>query len=112
MAYTANDKDYALVNLTGMAPGQSLYKYDSVDSVDIVEDAGYFNNKDDELNLAKGDIIDAFAWTAEPFATASIIDEHKRFVVTNVIDNDAAASAGNVNVAEIGLSSGLLSSDG
>ncbi len=112
MAFIQNNKDYALINLTGMAPGQNLYKYDSVDSTDVVGDAAYFNNRDDELNFGVGDIVDCFAWTAEPFASGNLIDEHKRFVVTNVISNDAASSQGNVNMAEIGLSSGLLSSDG
>ncbi len=93
-------------------PGQMIYRYDSTDQVDVVEDAGYFNNKDDNLNLQKGDRIDAFTWDATPFAAASLVTEGKQFIVTNVISNDAAAAAGAVNVAEVFLATGLLSSDG
>jgi hypothetical protein len=108
MAYTAGN----LQGLVNAPPGRMLYRYDSTDQVDVVEDAGYFNNSDDNLNLAIGDRIDAFTWSATPFAAGSTISEAKQFVVTNVIANDAAASAGNVNVAEVFLSSGLLSSQG
>ena len=47
--------------------------------VDVVEDAGYFNNSDDNLNLAIGDRIDAFTWSATPFAAGSTISEAKQF---------------------------------
>ena len=44
-----------------------------------------------------------------PFAAGSTLSEVKFFVVTNVIANDAAASAGNVNIAEV-LGGGAISS--
>lgn len=94
------------------SPGRMLYKYDSTDQVDVVEDAGYFNNLEDNLNLAIGDRIDAFTWSDTPFASGNTITEAKQFVVTNVIPNDAAANAGAVNIAEVFLATGLLSSDG
>ncbi len=107
MAYSAGE----LLNLTGMAPGRGLYRYDSTTDLDLVEDAGYFNNVDDSLELGKGDIVHAFQWSATPFATASTLSAYKSFVVTNVISRDAAANAGAVNVAEIGVSTaGLISS--
>ncbi len=111
MAYAANDADYNLVLIAGAHPGNNLYRYDSIDQVDEVEDAGYFNNVDDDFNLAVGDLILALNWSAEPFAAGNSVDEAKQFVVTNVIARDAAASAGNVNIAEVFIATGLLSSD-
>lgn len=106
MAYTA-------ANLrcdTSAPPGKRAYRYDTTDEiVPDVEAAGYFNNKDDDLNLKKGDTIQVFQWaTAVGTGTVSKITD---YVVTNVIANDAAASAGNVNIAEYGVaSSGVISS--
>lgn len=107
MAYTAGN----LQGLVNAPPGRMLYRYDSTDQVDVVEDAGYFNNADDDLNLQIGDRIDAFTWSDTPFAAGNTITEAKMFVVTNVIANDADASAGAVNVAEVFIATGLLSSD-
>lgn len=104
MAYTAGN----LVLLTSVN-GYGHYRYDTTDEQVTVEAAGYFNNKDDDLNLAKGDTIKVFTWTtAVRTGTVSKIGD---FVVTNVIANDAAASAGAVNIAEYGISSaGAISS--
>ena len=89
--------------------GYGMYRYDSLDDVDLVEDAGYFNNVDDNLNLAVGDMIFAFDWTTA--VRTGTLQGVKAFVVTNVIARDATASAGAVNVAEILVSSaGLISS--
>lgn len=109
MAYTAGNL-HCLVNAP---PGRALYRYDcdgTVDDVDDVEAAGYFNNKDDNLNLQIGDRIDVFEWSATPFAAASTLTNALQLVVTNVISNDAAASAGNVNCAQIFLTTSLFSS--
>ena len=92
-------------------PGRMEYRYDSsVDLGDVVETAGFFNNLDDNLNLQKGDMITYVGWSATPFAAASVVNEVRKFVVTNVIANDAAASAGNVDIAEVFIASGILSS--
>lgn len=104
MAYTAGN-----LVLLNSANGFGQYRYDTTDELTTVEAAGYFNNKDDTLNLAKGDTIIVVVWsTAVRTGTLSKVSD---FVVTNVIANDAAASAGNVNIAEIGVSSaGAISS--
>jgi len=103
MAYTAGN-----LALISSVNGFGHYRYDSTDHPDVVETAGYFNNKDDNLNLAVGDIIHAVQWSVVRTGT---ISTYKDFIVTNVIANDASASAGNVNVAEIGISTaGALSS--
>jgi hypothetical protein len=109
MAYTAS----RLINLTGQAPGRNLYRYDidgSVDDVDDVEAAGYFNNKDDDLLLAIGDRVDVYEWSATPFAAASTLTNALQLVVTNTIATTAAASAGNVNAAQVFLTTSLFSS--
>ncbi|WP_428687236.1 hypothetical protein [Roseibium sp.] len=104
----AFDGDY-LLNETGMPPGYAKYVYHTTDEQVTVEAAGYFNNKDDNLQLAKGDRITVFTWTTAVLTGS--VSKIGEFVVTNVIANDAAASAGNVNVAEYGVSSaGALSS--
>ena len=104
MAYTAGG-----LSQISSVNGFGLYRYDSLDDVDLVEDAGYFNNLDDSLNLAIGDVIFAFDWTTA--VRTGTLNAVKAFVVTNVISNDAAASAGAVNVAEILVSSaGAISS--
>ena len=98
-----------LWNMTGMAPGRSLYCYHTTDLSDVVEDAGYMNNADDNLNLGVGDFIFSVTWSATPFASGSTVSEMKTFIVTNVIANDAAASAGNVNIAEVSGTGGVSS---
>lgn len=57
MAYTAG-------NLVQMATGNgySFYRYDTTDAISAVDDIGYFNNSDDDLNLKKGDIIHIIVW--------------------------------------------------
>lgn len=100
-----------LTNVAGMPQGRGRYRYDTTDHVDVVEAANYFNNVTNNLGLAKGDLITVVTWSATIFAAASTITLVKDMIVTNVIDNFAAASAGAVNIAEWGISSaGALSS--
>ena len=106
MAYT----DGNLFAQTNAPPGRRFYRYDSTDLSDVVETAGYFNNLDDNLNLQIGDRIDMVGWDATPFAAASVVNAAKMFIVTNVIANDAVANAGDVDIAEVFLETGILSS--
>lgn len=100
-----------LVNQSGMAQGRGRYRYDTIDLSDTVETANYFNNVTNALGLAKGDLITVVTWSATIFGAASTISQVKDYIVTNVIDNFAAASAGAVNIAEYGIStSGAISS--
>ncbi len=96
--------DLALISSVN---GYGLYRYDTLDQLDVVEDAGYFNNVDDDQVLGKGDYILALTW-ATALRTGTL-SESKPFVVTNVIPNDAAANAGAVNVAEIWITTGISS---
>lgn len=101
--------DSANLALIGYANGFGDYRYDTTDEQVTVEAAGYMNNKDDNLNLAVGDVIRVFTWVTA--VRTGTLGKVGLFAVTNVIDNDAAASAGNVNIAEIGVSSaGAISS--
>lgn len=102
MAYSAGK----LAQLSD-ANGFGSYRYDTTDQGDVVEDAGYFNNLDDDLNLGKGDLITCVTWATA--VRTGTISEVKTFIVTNVIANDAAASAGAVNIAEY-LGGGAVSS--
>ncbi len=95
------------LNENGMPPGFAKYIYHTTDAGDVVEDAGYLNNKDDELNLAKGDRVTSVTWNSA--VLTGTINEVKEFIVTNVISNDAANDAGNVNLAEY-LGGGAVSS--
>jgi len=106
MAYTAGN----LQGLVNAPPGKMMYRYDVLDDTPVtIEAAGYFNNKDDDLNLAKGDIIFTFTWTTA--VSTGLISRVGCYVVTNVIARDAASSAGAVNIAEALISSaGELSS--
>lgn len=101
------------LNLTGQPPGRNTYRYDingTVDDVDDVEAAGYFNNVDDDLNLAIGDRIDVFEWNGAPFASGQVLQNAIQLVVTNVISRTAASSAGNVDLAQVFLTTSLFSS--
>ena len=104
MAYTAGG-----LSQLNAVNGFGLYRYDSLDTVDEVGAAGYFNNLDDDLRLAIGDIIMAFDW-ATAVGVGGTLSGAKSYVVTNVIANDAASSAGAVNCAEIWTSAPTISS--
>lgn len=58
MAFNATN----LTNLAGMAPGRSVYRYDTTDALTAVEVTGYINNEDDDQKFAKGDILWVCVW--------------------------------------------------
>jgi hypothetical protein len=109
MAFTAS----RFVNESSLPPGRATYRYDidgSVDDVDDVEAANYINNVTNDQNLAIGDRVDVFEWSAVPFASGSTLTNALQLVVTNVISRDAASSAGRVNLAQVFLTTSLFSS--
>ena len=86
MAYTAG-------NLVLMSNGNGFnhYRYDTTDTVATVDGAGYFNNSDDDLNLAVGDLITVVVWaTAVRTGTISDVGYH---IVTSI-------SSGAVNISD------------
>lgn len=106
MAYTAA----TLLNLTGMPPGRTMYRYDTTDHPDTVEAANYFNNLDNNLGLAVGDLMFVTQWSATPFAAGSTLVRGNIYAVSNVIANNAAAGAGRVNIAGWNSATGVISS--
>lgn len=99
MAYNADN--FVLISSVN---GYGLYRYDTTDALDTVDDGGYFNNSDDDLNLAVGDMIHAFSWSTA--VRTGTINLYKLFVVTFV-----NPTSGAVNTSEIGVSSaGAISS--
>lgn len=104
MAYTAG-------NLAQLSHGNGFktFRYDTTDDINEVEDAGYFNNKDDDLNLAVGDLITVVQWATA--VRTGTISQVQATIVTNVISNDAAAAAGAVNIAEYGGTGAVSSGD-
>jgi len=99
MAFTA-----ANLACYGHANGYGLFRYDTTDALDTVDDGGYFNNTDDAQNLAVGDIIHAFSWATA--VRTGTISAYKAFVVTFV-----NTTSGAVNTSEIGVdSAGAISS--
>jgi hypothetical protein len=108
------------LGLLSHANGFNSYRYDTEDQANLVEAVGYFNNVDDNLDLAVGDTVMVFEWTVAigtrgqsgvtPVETG-ILANVKMFVVTNVQPRSAATLAGDVNLAEILISTaGAISS--
>ena len=66
----------ANLTLLGVGNGFGLYRYDTTDTAITVDASGYFNNSDDDINLAVGDIIKIVVWgTAVRTGTISDYDE-------------------------------------
>ena len=98
--------DSANLSLMASANGFHQFRYDSTDFSDDIDDGGYFNNVDDNLNVGVGDTILAVSWTtAVRTGTINLI---KSFVVTFV---GSGNEAGRINVSEFGVdTAGALSS--
>jgi hypothetical protein len=88
MAYTAG-------NLTLMATGNGFnhYRYDTTDTAVTVDADGYFNNSDDSLNLAVGDIIDIVVW-GTAVRTGTISDYDK--VIVNSVSAAGVVDCTNI----------------
>ncbi len=98
MAYTAG-------NLTRMAGGNGFghYRYDTTEAAATVDGDGYFNNRDDDLNLAVGDMITVVVW-ASAVRTGTISDVSLHIVTT--IDAD-----GTVDLSDDLLGATVTSGD-
>ena len=71
-----------LQKTSGGIPGFCTYRYDSMDAGTLVDASGYFNNADDDLNLAVGDMIDCIDWTTAIGAGGTIALVTKHIVVS------------------------------
>lgn len=84
--------DVAQLTVIGEGNGYTHYRYDTMDAHADVDTAGYFNNTDDSLNLAVGDLIDVVVWaTAIRSGTISTYGKH----IVN------AVAAGVVDVSDV-----------
>jgi hypothetical protein len=71
--------------LLGDGNGFGYYRYDTTDALTDVDADGYFNNADDTLNLAVGDLIKVVVWTtAVRTGTISTVGE---VVVLSITSN-------------------------
>lgn len=87
-------------NLALMSHGNGFarYRYDTLDTHATVDTAGYFNNSDDELNLAVGDIIDVVVWaTAVRSGTISTYGPH----IVNEVTAAGVVDVSNVTVGVV-----------
>ena len=88
MAFISSD----LVQVSNVN-GYGLYRYDTLDTHATVDTDGYFNNSDDDQNLAVGDLLDVVVWaTALRTGTVSTYGRH---VVLSV------SAAGVVDVSNV-----------
>lgn len=98
MAYTAGN-----LTLLGSHNGFGMYRYDTTEANTAVDADGYFNNSDDDLNLAVGDMIWVYTWgTAVRTGTISDVGLH----VVTVVDSD-----GTVDLSDDLLGATVTSGD-
>lgn len=86
-------------NLTLLSQGNGFghYRYDTMEAHAAVDTAGFFNNADDEINLAVGDIIDVVVWgTAVRTGTISTYGRH-------IVNEVTAAGAVDVSDVTVGV---------
>ena len=77
MAYTSGN-----LILMSHGAGRSTYRYDTVDAAGDIRASGYFNNVDDSLNIAVGDIIDFTIWVTA--VTTGTISAQGKLIVMAV----------------------------
>tara|TARA_R110000823_G_scaffold25325_6_gene74606 strand:- start:1209 stop:1505 length:297 start_codon:yes stop_codon:yes gene_type:complete len=87
MAYTSGN-----LTLKGSHNGFGDYRYDTMDTAVTVDSAAYFNNSDDDLNLAVGDMIEVVVW-ATAVRTGTIADVENHIVVS-------VSAAGVVDISD------------
>lgn len=82
-------------NLTLLSQGNGFghYRYDTLDTNADVDSAGYFNNSDDEINLAAGDLVDVVVWATA--VRTGTIAAYGRHIVNSV------TAAGVVDVSDV-----------
>ena len=82
-------------NLTLLSQGNGFghYRYDTLDTHADVDTAGYFDNSDDGINLAVGDMIDVVVWATA--VRSGTIAAYGRHVVNSV------TAAGVVDVSDV-----------
>ncbi len=89
--------------------GFGLYRYDTDDASIVVDGNGYFNNLDDDLNLAVGDIIEVVSWTTAD-RTGTVNDVSRLIVLTRVANDSPLADRGQLNTSDDIYVTGIVSS--
>lgn len=95
--------DSAQLVLMGHGNGFKNYRYDTLDPLTTVDNNGYINNSDDNVNLAKGDLIDVVVWTTA-IRTGTVADVGKHVVY-------GVAANGDVNLSDDLTGWGITSGD-
>ena len=86
--------DNSQLTLLSDGNGFKHYRYDTLDTHATVDSAGYFNNDDDDVNFAIGDVITTVVWsTAIRTGTISTYGTH--------IVNAVTAATGIVDVSNV-----------
>ena len=80
------------LTLKGSHNGFGDYRYDTLDTAVTVDSAGDFNNSDDNLNLAVGDMIEIVVW-ATAIRSGTIADVENHVVVS-------VSAAGVVDISD------------
>ena len=90
-----NSADLVLVSSVN---GFALYRYDTLDTHATVDTNGYFNNSDDDQNLAVGDLIDVVVWgTAIRSGTISTYGRH----IVNAVSAVGVVDTSDVTVGVV-----------
>lgn len=84
--------DSSELALVSSVNGYGLYRYDTLDTHATVDSNGYFNNTDDDINLAVGDLIDVVVWSTA--VRTGTISTYGRHIVNAVSD-------GTVDVSDV-----------
>ena len=85
--------DNSQLVLNGVGNGFKTYRYDTEDAHATVDGDGYFNNADDTVNFAVGDLIDVVVW-ATAIRTGTI-STYGRHIVLSV------SAAGVVDISNV-----------
>lgn len=95
--------DASNLALISSVNGYGLYRYDTTDALTTVDGSEYFNNSDEVLNLAVGDMIEVVVWdTAVRTGTINTVG---RMIVLSV------SAAGVVDLSNDLLGVTLIDSD-
>ena len=85
--------DNKQLSLVSSVNGYGVYRYDTLDTHATVDSAGYFNNSDDNVNLAVGDLIDVIVWSTA--LRSGTISTYGRHIVLSV------SAAGLVDTSDV-----------
>lgn len=80
------------LSLRGSHNGFGDFRYDTLDTAVTVDSSGYFNNDDDTLNLAVGDMIEVVVWSSA-IRSGTISDVENHIVVS-------VSAAGVVDISD------------